>query len=257
MLCTNSFSAASLVAPYRLTGLTALSVLSAITFLTPASSAASITLLLPRMLVLIASIGLYSQAGTCLSAAAWTTISTPCMARRRRSLVAHIADEVAQARVVEAADAHFMLFELVPAEDDQLGRMVLRQHDLDEFLAERAGAAGDQDDFIVPVHSDFIASFIFFADHDQRILAILAEEVREALFQPVEQAQPEPPAQPGVDQARMKRTLTLRQTRISTGMQRAQLGLDPGGVVLVRERAFGLSVLELVGSVCSLPGRCC
>jgi hypothetical protein len=32
------------------------------------------TLLVPMMLVLMASIGLYSQAGTCLSAAAWTTI---------------------------------------------------------------------------------------------------------------------------------------------------------------------------------------
>ena len=34
----------------------------------------------------MASNGLYSAAGTCLSAAAWTTMSTPSMARYSRSL---------------------------------------------------------------------------------------------------------------------------------------------------------------------------
>ena len=38
----------------------------------------------PMMFVLTASKGLYSQAGTCLSAAAWTTMSTPCSARKSR-----------------------------------------------------------------------------------------------------------------------------------------------------------------------------
>src|SRR5574344_842090 len=38
------------------------------------------------MFVLIASKGLYSHAGTCFSAAAWTTISTPSNARIKRSL---------------------------------------------------------------------------------------------------------------------------------------------------------------------------
>jgi len=65
-----NFSAASLVAPYKFAGLTALSVLIVIIFFTPASSAASMTLAVPMMLVLMASSGLYSQAGTCFSAAA-------------------------------------------------------------------------------------------------------------------------------------------------------------------------------------------
>ncbi len=56
-----------------------------IIFLTPASRAASTTFAVPMIFVLMASIGLYSQVGTCFSAAAWTTISTPCMARTSRS----------------------------------------------------------------------------------------------------------------------------------------------------------------------------
>jgi hypothetical protein len=66
-------------------GLTALSVLIPITRLTPSSMAASITFLAPSTLVWMASNGLYSQAGICLRAAAWNTMSTPCMARTRRS----------------------------------------------------------------------------------------------------------------------------------------------------------------------------
>src|SRR5580704_6883252 len=66
-------------------GLTALSVLMAITRFTPWSMAASMTFLVPITLVWMASKGLYSQNGICLSAAAWKTTSTPCMARSRRS----------------------------------------------------------------------------------------------------------------------------------------------------------------------------
>ena len=65
-------------------GLTALSVLSAITRSTWFSMAASITLRAPMMLVFTASMGLYSQEGTCFRAAAWITRSTPRMARRTR-----------------------------------------------------------------------------------------------------------------------------------------------------------------------------
>ena len=50
-----------------------MSVESATTFSTPVSSAALMTLVAPSMLVLMASMGLYSHAGTCLRAAAWTT----------------------------------------------------------------------------------------------------------------------------------------------------------------------------------------
>src|SRR5690348_13533085 len=38
----------------------------------------------PRMFVCTASNGLYSHAGTCFMAAAWTTMSAPCIARTRR-----------------------------------------------------------------------------------------------------------------------------------------------------------------------------
>src|SRR5882724_11492405 len=82
--CTNIFSAHSFVAPYKLTGLTALSVLKATTRLTPQSIAASITLRPPIILVWIASNVLYSHAGTCFSAAACTTTVTPSNARTSR-----------------------------------------------------------------------------------------------------------------------------------------------------------------------------
>jgi hypothetical protein len=68
-----------------LTGLTALSVDSAIVSGTSLSIAAVTTFWVPRMLVWTASNGLYSHAGTCLSAAAWTMTSTPRVALRRRS----------------------------------------------------------------------------------------------------------------------------------------------------------------------------
>jgi len=56
-----------------LIGLAALSVDSAITLATSFSSAAWITFSAPWILVLMHSVGLYSAAGTCLSAAAWIT----------------------------------------------------------------------------------------------------------------------------------------------------------------------------------------
>ena len=51
----------------------ALSVLRAMTRLTPVAMAASTTFIAPFILVFINSWGLYSAAGTCLSAAAWMT----------------------------------------------------------------------------------------------------------------------------------------------------------------------------------------
>ena len=66
--------------------------------------------------------------------------------------VAHIPDEVAQAWMVKATDAHLVLLELIAAEDDQLGGLVLAQHDLDEFFTERPGTTGDQDNLFAPIH---------------------------------------------------------------------------------------------------------
>ncbi len=67
-------------------GAAALSVLRATTRSTSDSIAASITFCAPRTFVFTNSKGLYSAAGTCLSAAAWMTTSTPSKARMRRGL---------------------------------------------------------------------------------------------------------------------------------------------------------------------------
>ena len=65
-----SFSAQSLVAPYKLIGLQALSVDNAITFLTLVFKHAEIIDWAPFIFVLMHSNGLYSAAGTCFGAAA-------------------------------------------------------------------------------------------------------------------------------------------------------------------------------------------
>ena len=66
----NSLSETRLVAPYKLIGLAALSVESAITFLTLFSIQQLIKFWAPKILVLITSCGLYSAIGTCFIAAA-------------------------------------------------------------------------------------------------------------------------------------------------------------------------------------------
>src|SRR6266404_4465195 len=70
LAATKIFSAASFVAPYRLSGLTALSVDSAMTFGTRAAIAARQTFSAPFMFVITASNGLYSHVGTIFMAAA-------------------------------------------------------------------------------------------------------------------------------------------------------------------------------------------
>jgi hypothetical protein len=50
--------------------------------------------------------------------------------------VAHIADEIAQRLVVESVHLHFVLFQLIAAEDDNLLRLFFRQQGLGEFLSE-------------------------------------------------------------------------------------------------------------------------
>ncbi len=80
------------------------------------------------------------------------------------SRVADVADEVAQTGVIEACLAHLMLFLLVAAEHDQLGRLVFLQHHLDKFLSKRTGTAGHQNDFILPIHflSDPVQKYFCF-----------------------------------------------------------------------------------------------
>ena len=73
LAATNILSEASLLAPYKLIGLAALSVDKAITFLTFLEIDACTTFSAPITFVCIHSNGLYSAAGTCFNAAAWTT----------------------------------------------------------------------------------------------------------------------------------------------------------------------------------------
>ncbi len=72
--------------------------------------------------------------------------------------VAHIADEIAQAFVVEPAHLHFMLFQLVAAEDDDLLRLLLLEQNFCKLLAEGPGPAGDEHCLIFPIHE-----YLFFS----------------------------------------------------------------------------------------------
>jgi len=53
---------------------------------------------------------------------------------------------------MKTAGAHLVLFQLVPAEDNNLGGLVLPQHDFDKFLSKRTGSTGHQDNLIFPLH---------------------------------------------------------------------------------------------------------
>lgn len=77
--------------------------------------------------------------------------------------IAHIADEVAHAGVVEAL-LHLELLEFITGIDDQTARRVQGEDRLDEFLAKGAGTPGDQDRFsvehvIVPLWSEYLSEW--------------------------------------------------------------------------------------------------
>jgi hypothetical protein len=71
--------------------------------------------------------------------------------------IAHVAEEEAQlgvGRLVELLaqlDLHVALLQFVAGIDDHLAGASAAQHGLDEAPAERAGAAGDQDDLAVQI----------------------------------------------------------------------------------------------------------
>src|SRR5579871_4140695 len=52
----------------------------------------------------------------------------------KSSLIANIPEEIPQAGMVEASDAHVVLLQLIAAEDDQALGPVFLQHDLDELF---------------------------------------------------------------------------------------------------------------------------
>jgi hypothetical protein len=66
--------------------------------------------------------------------------------------VAYVANEIPQAGVVESACPHFVLLEFIPAEDDQLLRAVLAQHNLYKLLPERTRSPGHQYRLLRPIH---------------------------------------------------------------------------------------------------------
>ena len=51
-------------------------------------------------------------------------------------LVPNIADEIAQARMVETGRPHVVLLQFIATEDDKFLGVIVPQHDLDKFLAE-------------------------------------------------------------------------------------------------------------------------
>ena len=68
--------------------------------------------------------------------------------------VADVADKEAQVAMPLLGEevAHLKLLQLVAAEDDQLLRPVVAEHDLRELLAEGAGPPGDEHRTRLPVH---------------------------------------------------------------------------------------------------------
>ena len=70
--------------------------------------------------------------------------------------IAHVANEITQVGMVEAAGPHLMLLQFIAAQNHQFVRPVLAQHDLDKFFAKRPGAAGDQYRFLRPVDHLFV-----------------------------------------------------------------------------------------------------
>jgi hypothetical protein len=47
-----------------------------------------------------------------------------------------------------------VLFQFIPAEYDQLLRVIVLQHRLGELLAERAGSPGYQNRLFLPIHNN-------------------------------------------------------------------------------------------------------
>jgi hypothetical protein len=56
--------------------------------------------------------------------------------------IAHISEEIPQRRVIQTASSHFVLFQFVTTEDDQLLTAIFVKHDFDKPSAERTSAAG-------------------------------------------------------------------------------------------------------------------
>ena len=149
---TMIFSWHSLVAPYRLTGLTALSVDSAMTRATPVSIAASTTCCAPSTFVCTASNGLYSHAGTCFMRRGVDDEIGTVHGAKQPAAVADVADEEAKVRIRRVPLLHLVLLELVAREDSDGGVGPIGDGTRDEGVAERSRAACQQDGGAGEVH---------------------------------------------------------------------------------------------------------
>ena len=69
---------------------------------------------------------------------------------RSRVAIAHVADEIAHARIFLLAKdlPHVGLFQFVPAKNNQLAGRIVAQDRLDELFAERPGPSGNEHDLI-------------------------------------------------------------------------------------------------------------
>ncbi len=121
----------------------------------------------PRTLVLIASVGKYSQVGTCFSAAAWITTSASRDRLEQRREVADVADaegeQVAGALVddvvgggaaAQEAQPHVVLLGFVARQHGDLGRPAdaAFEQPPHDALPERSGSAGDENPLAVDGH---------------------------------------------------------------------------------------------------------
>ncbi len=79
----------------------------------------------PITFVCTASKGLYSHAGTCFSAAAWTITSTPRSRLRQPLETADVAEQEPNPLLALEAALQVVLLELVAAVDAYGGRLVL------------------------------------------------------------------------------------------------------------------------------------
>ena len=115
----NSLSAVSLVAPYRLIGLDALSVESATTFLTPVSIAASMTFWRAEHVGLHELERVVLRGVDLLQGGGVDDVVDVVHRAQQAALVTDVADEPAQARVVVEQLADLVLLELVAGEDHE------------------------------------------------------------------------------------------------------------------------------------------
>ena len=103
----------------------------------------------PTTFVLTASRGLYSAAGTCFSAAAWTTKSTPSKRSTEAIAVPDVTDEEADPIIRADVSRELRLLELIATEHDHATGRGLSQDCPDEAPTKGPGSAGHHDRYVL------------------------------------------------------------------------------------------------------------